>query len=359
MRTLCHPLHSGSLFPLFQLPLPPCCAPPPCLLCSPLSLLVWLPRSVCLCCSSPCLVALLGAHVAHPLLSHPPAPPYEDFTSPHNVDCPVPDPTRPPPPLIILWGAFFVNQIEAKALSRFRHPQRSHTKNFTTPGFEPGIFGIAVKFLDNLPTSSDSVVQQRVHRFNMLSQKSPPCEKLPPAHLPPAQRHNRKGHQQTARQGSCDQRKKVWQEPNPGNPQNYKRGGGSRALDPPTRLKTHPPRTPPPLQLNSYKRSLTLAYLFNSTLQKAITSLHLTRGSLPHSTDFHFNVAKSERRARCDWARFTNCGSLKGGLPFRMPPCGFVTIDHVTALRFNLLYPQCGPLAWDAVTTVFGLAHKS
>ena len=35
-------------------------------------------------------MALLGAHVAHPLLSHPPAPPYEDFTSPHNVDCPVP-----------------------------------------------------------------------------------------------------------------------------------------------------------------------------------------------------------------------------------------------------------------------------
>ena len=79
----------------------------------------------------------------------------------------------------------------------------------------------------------------------MLSKKSPPCEKLPPAHLPPAQRHNRKGHQQTARQGSCDQRKKVWQEPNPGNPQKYKREGGSRALDPPTRLKTHPSRPPP------------------------------------------------------------------------------------------------------------------
>ena len=75
MRMLCHPLHSGSLFPLFWLPLLPCCAPPPCLLCSPLSLLVWLPRSVCLCCSSPCLLALLGAPVAHPLLSHPLADP--------------------------------------------------------------------------------------------------------------------------------------------------------------------------------------------------------------------------------------------------------------------------------------------
>ena len=74
MRTLSHPLHSGSRFPLFWLPLLPCCAPPPCLLCSPLSLLVWLPRSVCLCCSSPCLLALLGAPVAHPLLSHPLAP---------------------------------------------------------------------------------------------------------------------------------------------------------------------------------------------------------------------------------------------------------------------------------------------
>ena len=89
MRTLCHPLHSGSLFPLCWLPLLPCCAPPPCLLCSPLSLLVWLPHSVYLCCSSPCLLALLGAPVAHPLLSHVPAPPYEDFTSPYDVDCPV------------------------------------------------------------------------------------------------------------------------------------------------------------------------------------------------------------------------------------------------------------------------------
>ena len=62
---------------------------PPSLLCSPLSLLVRLPRSVCLCCSSSCLLALLGALVAHPLLSHPPAPPYEGFTSPYDVDYPV------------------------------------------------------------------------------------------------------------------------------------------------------------------------------------------------------------------------------------------------------------------------------
>ena len=74
-----HPLHSGSLFPLFWLPLLPCCAPPPCLLCSPLSLLVWLPRSVCLCCSTPCLLALLGAPFTHPLLSHPLAPPVPGF----------------------------------------------------------------------------------------------------------------------------------------------------------------------------------------------------------------------------------------------------------------------------------------
>ena len=36
-------------------------------------------RSVCLCCSSPCLLALLGAPVVHPLLSHPPAPPVRGF----------------------------------------------------------------------------------------------------------------------------------------------------------------------------------------------------------------------------------------------------------------------------------------
>ena len=39
MRTLCHPLHLGSLLPLFWLPLLPCCSPPPWLLCLPLSLL--------------------------------------------------------------------------------------------------------------------------------------------------------------------------------------------------------------------------------------------------------------------------------------------------------------------------------
>ena len=70
MHTLSNPLHSGSLS---WLPLLHCCAPP-CLLCSPSSLLVWLPRSVCLCCSSPCMLVLLGAPFAHPLLSHPPPP---------------------------------------------------------------------------------------------------------------------------------------------------------------------------------------------------------------------------------------------------------------------------------------------
>ena len=46
-----------------------------------LDALVWLPSVV------PCPLALLGAPCAHPLLSHPPAPPHEDFTSPHDVDC--------------------------------------------------------------------------------------------------------------------------------------------------------------------------------------------------------------------------------------------------------------------------------
>ena len=54
----------------------------------------------------PCLLALLGAPVAHPLLSHPPASQYEGFTSPYDVDCPVrgwvvtallPPPWRAPP----------------------------------------------------------------------------------------------------------------------------------------------------------------------------------------------------------------------------------------------------------------------
>ena len=67
---------------------------------------MWLLRSVCLCCTSPCLLALLGAHVAHPLLFHPLAPPYQDFTSPRVMDCPLrnwlvtallPPPWRAPP----------------------------------------------------------------------------------------------------------------------------------------------------------------------------------------------------------------------------------------------------------------------
>ena len=87
MRMLSHPLRSSFLFPLSWLPPLPRCPPPPCLLHSPSSLLVWLPRPVWLCCSSPCPLALLGAPCAHHLLSHPPAPPRKDFESPHNVDC--------------------------------------------------------------------------------------------------------------------------------------------------------------------------------------------------------------------------------------------------------------------------------
>ena len=95
MCMLSHPLRSGFLFPLSRLPPLPRCPPPPCLLHSPSSLLVWLPRFVWLCCSSPCPLALL---------SHPPAPP-------HDVDCPVrdwrvtpllPHPWRAPPSA---WGA--------------------------------------------------------------------------------------------------------------------------------------------------------------------------------------------------------------------------------------------------------------
>ena len=106
MRMLSHPLLSGSLFPLSWLPPLPRCPPPPCLLHSPSSLLVWLPRSVWLCCSSYCPLPLLGAPCAPPFMSHPPAPPHEDFTSPHDVDCPaggglvtalLPPPWRAPP----------------------------------------------------------------------------------------------------------------------------------------------------------------------------------------------------------------------------------------------------------------------
>ena len=87
--------HAHALpFAPFWFPVPAVLVASPALLCPSsflfaVLLLVWLPRSVCLCCSSPCLLALLGAHVAHPLLSHLPVPPYEGFTSPYNMDCPV------------------------------------------------------------------------------------------------------------------------------------------------------------------------------------------------------------------------------------------------------------------------------
>ena len=63
---------SGSLFPLSWLPPLPCSPPPPCLLHSPPSLVVWLPHSVWLCCSSPCPLALLGAPCAQSTCYGPP-----------------------------------------------------------------------------------------------------------------------------------------------------------------------------------------------------------------------------------------------------------------------------------------------
>ena len=82
---------------------------------------------------------------------------------------------------------------------------------------------------------------------NFVSAALPFDRRLCDCHVPPAQRHNRKGHQQTARQGSCDQRKKVWQEPNPENPQNYKRGGGVQSFRPTHPAEDPPTQTPPPI----------------------------------------------------------------------------------------------------------------
>ena len=76
----------------------------------PFSLLVWLPRSVCLCCSSPCLLALLGAPVAHPLLSHPPAPPVRGFHISVRRGLSRAPPLSPP-----LWGTNVVISDLAKA----------------------------------------------------------------------------------------------------------------------------------------------------------------------------------------------------------------------------------------------------
>ena len=55
----------------------------------------------------------------------------------------------------------------------------------------------------------------------------------------PTQGQSGKGHQQTARQSSCEQRKKGWHGPNQGNPRK-KKGGGFQSFRP-----THP--DPPPI----------------------------------------------------------------------------------------------------------------
>ena len=54
---------------------------------------------------------------------------------------------------------------------------------------------------------------------------------------------------------SVQQGRKVWQDPNPANPQNYQRREGGRALYLPTRLKTHPPG-PAPLASSCLKTQI-------------------------------------------------------------------------------------------------------
>ena len=71
----------------------PCCLAPPASLPPPPSLsaaLAFVPHGVA---PTFCVAVLLpsvgapGCPCEHPLLSHQPAPPHEDFTSPHNLDC--------------------------------------------------------------------------------------------------------------------------------------------------------------------------------------------------------------------------------------------------------------------------------
>ena len=90
------------LFPLSLLPPLPCCPSLPRLLHFPLSLLVWLPHPVWLCCSSPFLLVLLGGACALLLLAHVPVRPHKDVASPKDIDCPAHGrlvPAQLPPPV--------------------------------------------------------------------------------------------------------------------------------------------------------------------------------------------------------------------------------------------------------------------
>ena len=77
----------------FWFPVPAILVASPALLCpsSLFAVLALVPPGVApaFCVSVLLLPLLLGAPVAHPLLSHPPAPPHEGFTSLYDVDCPV------------------------------------------------------------------------------------------------------------------------------------------------------------------------------------------------------------------------------------------------------------------------------
>ena len=66
----------------------------------------------------------------------------------------------------------------------------------------------------------------------------------------PAQCQSGKGHQQTARQGSCEQRKKGWQEPNQ-ETVGIIRGGGVQSFRPTHPAEDPPTQPPPPCNLFS------------------------------------------------------------------------------------------------------------
>ena len=110
-----------------------------------------------------------------------------------------PHPDRPPP-LIILWGAFFVTQMEAKALSfGIPAPKGDTPKLCHYQELNLGLMRWETSTsTTELPSSSDTIAQQMVHRFNMFSQKN--VRQVKSCHLHTCHLHNNKAEKGTSKQ---------------------------------------------------------------------------------------------------------------------------------------------------------------
>ena len=145
----------------------------------------------------------------------------------------------PPPRLLQFCGEhFFVRTTEAKALSRVMHPSPKRCDTYQKENHQYASHPLM------LPYTSSHCLCCSLFRCSLLACSEDPTNTPQPQRdfgMVLAQRQSGRGHQQTARQSSCDQRKKGWQEPNPRNP----RGGPGLYTHPPGWRPTHLDPPPP------------------------------------------------------------------------------------------------------------------